>query len=249
MAVKEYRSNVFSMLLEEKENALQVFNALNDSKYEDTELVEVLRLENSIIISVRNDASFVIDGQLNIYEHQSTYNPNMPLRGLFYFVDIVKKLVNDKDLYGKKLIQIPTPHFCVFYNGVNERPKEEIFRLSDAFEKKTEQPELELLCRCININPGKNVDFLDKCQVIREYTLFIERVNHNRKNGFDYREAIENAIDECIKDKILVEFLKTRRNEVLEVMTIDMTWERREELIRQEEREEGRAEGREEGSQ
>ena len=187
MAISQYRSNVFSMLLEDKRYALQVYNALNHTSYADANLVTIQRLENGIVLSIRNDASFFIDGQLNIYEHQSTFNPNMALRELIYYVGILQPLVTNRDLYSRKQIRIPTPHFCVFYNGAEDRPAEEIFRLSDAFEKAEEHPELEVICRVININPGKNDAFLSRCLVLDEYTQFMEKVNENRKMGWSAR--------------------------------------------------------------
>ena len=225
------------MLLEDKRYALQVYNALNHTSYADANLVTIQRLENGIVLSIRNDASFFIDGQLNIYEHQSTFNPNMALRELIYYVGILQPLVTNRDLYSRKQIRIPTPHFCVFYNGAEDRPAEEIFRLSDAFEKAEEHPELEVICRVININPGKNDAFLSRCRVLDEYTQFIEVVNRNRRNGLECKDAVEAAMKNCIEHDILKDFLIARGKEVLEVMTIDMTWERREVLIRKEERE------------
>lgn len=79
------------MLLEEPRYALDVYNALNDSDYTKPDDVEILKLENGILLSLRNDASFIIDMNLNLYEHQSTYNPNMPLRNLIYFTNIIEK--------------------------------------------------------------------------------------------------------------------------------------------------------------
>jgi hypothetical protein len=104
----------------------------------------MVRLDKGISLSVRNDAEFVIDFELNIYEHQSTYNPNMPLRGLVYFVEKLDEFIKGRDIYGHRLIKIPTPHFVVFYNGTEKRPEKEVLCLSDAFYHPTDDPELEL---------------------------------------------------------------------------------------------------------
>lgn len=141
---REYKSSVFSMLMEDKENALQVYNVLNGSMYDDPEQVEIVNLESGISLSVRNDAAYIVDASINIYEHQSSYNPNMPLRSLIYLVSIIKKMLGRRDLFSSHMIKIPTPHFAVFYNGTSDRPEREIIRLSAAFEKPTEYPELEL---------------------------------------------------------------------------------------------------------
>ena len=242
---REYKSDVFSMLMEDKRNALQVYNALNGSSHEDPEIVEMYTLEKGISLSVRNDAAFIIDMELNIYEHQSSFNANMPLRSLIYFITVVKGLVKNRDLFSSRMITIPTPHFAVFYNGTKDRPEREVLRLSEAYAKSTDKPELELYCTVYNINPDKDNGLLKQCKVLGEYTQFVEIV---RKYEHDDEEApVEMAIDHCIKNHILEDFLRERRAEVLKAMTIDMTFEKREELIREEEREEGRREGREEG--
>ena len=152
-----------------------------------------------------------------------------------------KILVKDKDLYGRTLIKIPPPKFVVFYNGTEDRPSVETLRLSDAFIHKADTPDLELVCTVYNINLGKNDELLKKCPVLAEYMLFIDKIRKNEKAGDE--RPIENAIDWCIEHDILKEFLKEHRSEVLKAMTIDMTFERREELIRRDERAAGREEG------
>lgn len=104
---REYKSDVFSMLLEDKRNALQVYNALNFTAYEDTELIEVHTLDKGGSLSVRNDAAFVVDSNLSVYEHQSTICPNMPLRCLLYISSILLKLIKKKNIYGKSLEKFP----------------------------------------------------------------------------------------------------------------------------------------------
>ena len=242
---REYKSDVFSMLMEDKENALQVYNALNGSSYDDPDLVEMVNLEHGISLSVRNDAAYIVDTDINIYEHQSRFNPNMPLRSLIYYSTIMQKIVKNRDLLGSRLIMIPTPHFAVFYNGTSDRPVRETMKLSDAFEGFTNSPELELICTVYNINPNKDRELLGKCRVLEEYTIFVETIRRFEAEGIE--GPIERAIEYCIENHILEKFLKERRTEVLKSMTIDMTFERREGLIRAEEHEEGRKEGLEEG--
>ncbi len=241
---REFKSDVFSMLMEDKAYALQVYNALNGSSYDDPEELVTVRLEGGISLSVRNDAAFIVDASINIYEHQSNYNPNMALRFLIYYTTTLQSLLKKRDLFSSHTIPIPTPHFAVFYNGVSDRPAIETIRLSSSYEKPTDEPELELICTVYNINPDKGNDLLNKCDVLNEYTQFVETVRSFEAEGSD--KPIEKAIEYCIEHHILEKFLKERGAEVLKAMTIDMTFERREELIRAEEREYGREEGREE---
>ena len=70
---KEYRSDVFSMLLQDKRRALEIYNAINETVYDDPEQVEFTTLgAGCFSLSIRNDASFIFDAKLSIYEHQST---------------------------------------------------------------------------------------------------------------------------------------------------------------------------------
>ena len=242
---REFKSDVFSMLMEDKANALQVYNALNGSSYDDPTELETVRLEGGISLSIRDDAAFIVDASINIYEHQSTYNPNMALRFVIYYAKTLQDLVANRDLFSTHRIMIPAPHFAVFYNGVQNRPAIETIRLSTSYEKPADEPELELICTVYNINPDKGRDLLERCTVLDEYTRFVETVRRFEAEGTD--KPIESAIEYCISNHILEGFLRKRGAEVLKAMTIDMTFERREELIREEEREEGRKEGREEG--
>ena len=170
---REYKSDLFSMLMEVPEYALDTYNGINATSYDDPADIEYCRLEQSFSLTLRNDASFLIHMHLNLYGHQSTYNPNMPLRGLIYFTDILRDYVKDQNLFGRKSITIPTPHFVVFYNGTEIRPEVETLKLSSAFAHTTNTPELELTCRIYNINPDIHPVVLTKCRVLREYRLYI----------------------------------------------------------------------------
>ena len=103
MSITEYKSNVFAMLMEIPKYALEVYNVLNGSHHEDVNEIQIKKLNSGVILSVKNDASFLLDSYLNLYEHQSTHNPNMPLRFLIYFSSIMQDIVKKEkyDLYGK----------------------------------------------------------------------------------------------------------------------------------------------------
>ena len=256
---REYKSDVISMMLQIPEYALDVYNAMNDSAYTDPDMIQIMRLENGISLSVRNDASFFISNYLNLYEHQSTYSPNAPLRFLIYLTNLLKKLIGKRDLYGRKRVQIATPHFAVFYNGTEKRPEKEVLKLSDAFINRTDTPEIELTVTVYNINPNNNTQLLEKSEVLRSYMIFVNRVRENlehqkkiAQNAPEYDEAayeeelevaINEAIDYCVKHHIMEEFFRENRSEVTKSMVLDYTWERREELIRVEEYEDGKREG------
>lgn len=249
MANKEYKSDVFSMLLQDKNRALEVYNAINGTDYDDPEMVEMTTLDDkSFSLTVRNDASFILDANLSLYEHQSTYCPNMPLRDLLYFASIIQKRIKaqKRDIYGGKILKIPVPHFVVFYNGKEEAPEQYDLRLSDAFEQETEYPEIELVCRVYNINKGKNAQLLSKCRTLREYMYFVDMVRKNNEISGNLEDAIRQAIDHCIEEDVLRDFLDEHREEVMHVMTLDYTFERRLEMQRAEAIEDGEKIGKEE---
>ena len=239
---REVVSDVFSMLMQEKEYALEVYNALNGTDYDDPNEVRAVTLNHrSVSLTMKNDASFIVSTDLNVYEHQSTYNPNMPLRALLYLVDELKDFIKDYDIYGRRKIEIPTPKFAVFYNGKETRPETEVLKLSDLFKNLKDEPQLELTCKVYNINTGYNKDLKIECPVLDEYMTFVSKVRE-----FDLKDketSVSRAIDWCLENNVLAEFLERRKDEVKKAKTLDMTWERREQLIRRDERAEGRAEG------
>ena len=239
---REYKSDVFGMLMEEPGYALEVYNALNHSDYRDPGLVEVCSLERGISLSVRNDAAFILDMNLSVYEHESTVCPNMPLRALIYATNILEQWVKKQNIYGRKLVKIPTPRFAVFYNGVEEQPEQYQLKLSDAYANRMEEPELELTCTVYNINSGKNRKLLSECPVLEQYMVFVRYVREGLEMypEKDLAKAIDGAIDRCIEEGVLREFLIRRREEVTKVTQLDYTFDRRIEF----EREDARAEER-----
>lgn len=248
MNVIEYKSNVFSLLMEEPEYAIEVYNVLNGSSY-GSDMIEIKKHNSGVILSVRNDASFLVDSYLNLYEHQSTYCPNMPLRFMIYFSAIIQDIIaeNEYDLYGRKKIMLPTPKFVVFYNGLQNRPEKEIMRLSDAFEKKAETYQLELKCEVYNINPGSNESVVNSSRVLHGYRTFVETTRSYIENNVEIGKAVSMSVDECIRKNILSDFFRDRRREIEEVAALDFTFERREKLIRRDSYEEGEKNGREAG--
>ncbi|MGN0153622.1 MAG: hypothetical protein ACI4A3_04175, partial [Lachnospiraceae bacterium] len=242
---REYKSDVFSMLMEDPKNALNLYNAMNDSNYTDPNLVEICVLDRGISLTVHNDASFVLDMNLSIYEHQSTVCPNMPVRSLIYFTSILERMLKNRNIFGRRLIKIPTPRFAVFYNGEEEQPEQYELKLSEAFEHPMENPEIELTCKVYNINYGKNRELLEKCSFLKEYMIFVDYVRENHRiNGYENLEhSIETAIDRCIEENVLREFLIEHRSEVVKVVKLDYTFDRQLTLEREDSRAEGRAEG------
>lgn len=243
---RNFKDTVFRMLFKEKKSLLNLYNALNKSTYTNADDLEITTLENAVYMNYKNDISFVFDFELMLYEHQSTYNPNMPLRDLFYVSRVLHNRVRDENLYSKKLIKIPTPQFVVFYNGVDSQPEQQILRLSDAFVKRQEPPALELMVRVYNINLGHNRELLDTCGLLKEYAQYVEKVRTFAKE-IPFPEAVEQAVEYCIRNGILSDFLSRNRAEAIAVSIFEYDEEKHMQSERKEWREIGREEGREEG--
>ena len=253
---RTYRSTVFIMLFEEKENLLELYNAMSGKHYTDPELLEINTLENAIYMSIKNDVSFLMDGRLSLYEHQSTYSPNLPLRFLFYISNLYSGITKDENLYGTRKAQIPIPEFIIFYNGEEERPERETLKLSDLYtfqEKDKEQGEedgkrgkadfkLELKAELLNICGDNNRALKEACRTLREYAVFTDKMRKYTKT-MDIQTAAERTIEECIKEDILREFLTKHRAEVRTMSIFEYDQEKHMRQEREQAWEEGLAEG------
>ena len=114
---RNHKDRLFRMIFREKKELLSLYNAVNGTSYTNTEELDIVTFKNAIYMNMKNDLAFIMDSYLNLYEHQSAYSPNMPLRDLFYIAKELQGQVNHRDLYRNTLIKIPTPRFLVFYNG------------------------------------------------------------------------------------------------------------------------------------
>ena len=242
---RNFKSSVFSLMMQNKEKALNVYNVLGNSHFDNPEDVEIITTDGGISLSVRNDASFIIGTDMNFYEHQSTYNPNMPMRSLIYCTDAIDRRIKEKNenLYGHKQIKIPTPRFVVFYNGREKRPAVERMYLSSAYMGEKKNPDLELACTVYNLNAPENKELLEKSEVLYGYTFFVNRVNDNKENGMELEQAIDEAIDACTRENILKDFFGTYKNEVRRIMALDFTFERQIELTKMEYYQDGAKDG------
>ena len=211
---RNYKDTFFRMLFKDKENLLSLYNALNRTNYTDVEALEITTLENAVYMNYKNDVSFVFDSELMLYEHQSTMNHNMPLRDLFYVTSVLQKRIDTQRLYNSKRVIIPAPRFVVFYNGTTDRPEVQTLRLSDSYEKRQEEPELELTVTVYNVNYGHNREIMDACRTLREYAMYVERMR-NYARQMPLSEAVERAVDYCIGHGVLSEFLRKNRAEVI----------------------------------
>lgn len=244
---RQAKDRLFRFLFEkDREALLQLYNALNGTDYRDASLLKVVTIESAVYIVMKNDLAFVLAGTLSLYEHQSTYNPNMPVRFLIYLAKEYQKLIEQaqESIYGTKQMMLPMPQCVVFYNGTKMKTDEEILRLSDSFmnQKQGAEADVELKVRMLNINHGHNAVLMNQCRVLREYALFVEISRRRLAEGTEPKEALEAAVFECIEQDILAGFLKKYRAEVLGMLLEEFDVKKYERSLKAEGREEGREE-------
>ena len=239
---RDYKSRIFTMLFSDKERLLRLYNAMSRKNYTDPELLTINTLENAIYMSMQNDLSFLIDMRLSLYEHQSTYNPNIPLRFLLYLSDLYSKLIKGMNIYGSKKLLIPPPRFVVFYNGKDKRPDYEEFRLSDLYTIQGETVSLELIVEVFNINKGHNTELVETCRDLQDYVEYTHRVRTYAEE-LPIEEAVEKAINECIQEGILKDFLEANRAEAMKVSIYEYNEQEHMRMEREDAFEDGRKVG------
>ena len=247
---REIKNSVFVDLFYEDESAeaneIALFNAIHDEPLPEGTKIRKFRVDNTIYMNFQNDISFDAGGKVIVFgEHQSTVNENMPLRSLLYIGRAYERLVPPRSRYKKKIVFLPTPEFYTFYNGKEKWEKEKELRLSDAYIVKDGEPSLELKVKVINIRPEEHHEILEKCQVLKEYSQFMEIVQNYQISGEE--EPYKKAIKECIEKGILADYLMRKGSEVVNMLLDEYDYETDIEVQREEAREEGRKLGREEG--
>ena len=241
---REYKATIFQMLFHNKKEVLSLYNALNNSHYTEEDKLEIVTLENAVYMSMKNDLAFVLDFHLHLYEHQSTPNPNMPLRDLFYVSQEYQKLVEKKSLYSSVSLKIPAPRFIVFYNGRIKQPERQVLRLSDLYELPEKDPMLELQVLMLNINNGCNEQLKNNCRTLREYMIYVEKVRfYIDVENISMQEAVEMAVEQCIQEGILSDFLRKNKAEAIAMSIFEYDEERELKLLREAEYDAGLMDG------
>ena len=220
-ARRDHKDTLFRHLFgreENRGNALELYNALAGTSHTDPSMIEFNTIENFVYLGYHNDVSFIIDENMVLLEHQSTYNPNMPLRGLLYFAKLYTKYIDEHelDLYGTTEVSIPTPRFLVLYFGETERPDREVLTLSKLLM--SGPGDIEVTATVLNCNEGRNEAIMSACETLRGYAHLLALVRKNRGSGLDNQEAVDKAIDECISEGVLADYLRKHRAEVRELL-------------------------------
>ena len=219
---RKYKDRLFRFIFSDKGNLLQLYNAINDSHYNNPDDLVITTIDDVVYMGMKNDLSFIIDDVMSLYEHQSTYSPNLPLRGLFYFSAMYRNYIEPmkQKLYTDSPLRIPFPVYLVFYNGSMEEPERKEILLSDLFIQngKGLQPALECTALLLNINVGHNQELMEKCRILKEYAQFIHTIRSKISVGLPFQEAVETAVEDCISQNILSEILRKNKAEVIDMI-------------------------------
>ena len=216
---RENKSTLFSFIFGSEENKkylLSLYNAVNDTTYTNVEDIEINTIKDIIYVRMKNDVSFILDADMSLYEHQSTYNPNMPLRGMIYFSTLYSQFISEhnKNIYSKTLVKIPTPRYIVFYNGDDSYPDKLELKLSDAFEKSDYSGHFEWTATMLNINKGHNSEIMNKCQALFQYSEFITKIKEYKKI-MPIRDAVDKAVNYAISSNYLDGFFKKHKEGIM----------------------------------
>lgn len=248
---RKFKDRLFRLAFQEKQDLLDLYNAVSGRQYTNPEELAIMTLEDAIYLGMKNDVSFLVSDVLNLYEHQSSFNPNMPIRGLNYFADTYRYFIDEHrlDVYGETLVRLPLPQYIVFYNGTREEPDRLELKLSDAFICQNPEEKGSLECRAImlNINYGHNRELMERCKRLRDYAVFVDRIRENCKRGMILGEAVKLAVDSCIKEGILADILKKNRAEVYDLILYEYDEQKQLELAREGAMQAGRKAGFEAG--
>lgn len=218
---RQYKDRLFRFMFQDKQDLLSLYNAINGSSYENPDDLEIRTLDDTLYMGMKNDISFLVDSRINLYEEQSSWNPNMPLRGLFYFSRLYSGYVAEKDLdiYSSSKLKLPFPQFVVFYIGQDRKFKRRTLRLSDSFTPVDGiLPCIECTADIINIRAGYNDQLVNSCQKLYGYSFLICTIQDFLSQDHSLKEAISRAIDICIQQGILADFLKRYLAEVTNML-------------------------------
>ncbi|MBQ6919035.1 MAG: hypothetical protein IJQ74_01775 [Synergistaceae bacterium] len=228
---------------------MSLYNALNGSSYTDPDELEFNTIDDVIYMGMKNDVSFLVmdEKTMNIWEHQSSVNPNLPVRFLMYAGQLYDRYMTDKNIYryGTKLKKLPKPKCVCFYNGTDKQPEEQTLRLSDAFE--ADDGDIEVRVRVLNINYGHNRALMEACVILGDYAGLIDSIRKNQKAGMNLEGAVDASIALMLDDSLLKRFLLVHKAEVKGMYLTEYDEEKERKLAQKEAREEGFEEGREEG--
>lgn len=236
-----YKDRVFKFIFgnpENKEWTLSLYNAVNGSNYSNPDDIQFNTIEDAVYMSMKNDVSFIILDEMNLWEHQSSFNPNMPMRFLTYGTQLYEKYTATSGYYkfSRKLQRLPKPHCICFYNGTEEQPEQQVLKLSDAFGG---EGDIEVKVKMLNVNYGKNRALMETCQPLREYAWLVDRVREHQRVLQNLEAAVDASIDEMPDSFVIRTLIEAHRAGVKKMFLTEYD----EEKMKEQERKEAFADG------
>lgn len=213
---REYKDRVFKFLFGNPENrewTLALYNAINGSNYDNPDDIQFNTIEDAVYLGMKNDASFIIVNSLSLWEHQSSYNPNVPMRFFIYAAKLYEKYIatSDYNPYSSKLQKVPCPKCICFYNGTEGLPEKKLLRLSKAFDC---EADIEVKVTMLNINYGKNRQLMEACKPLYEYAWLVDAIRRHQGKEKNLEAAIDAALTEMPEDFLIRSFLLSNKAEV-----------------------------------
>ena len=248
-ANREYKDRLFNFIFGREENrewTLSLYNEINGSDHTDASLIEFNTLGDVVYMGMKNDTSFILSNRMSVYEHQSSYNPNMPVRMLEYVGKLYSGYItkNKVNKYGSTQIMLPVPKLVVFYNGTTDKDDEVILKLSDAFnENHRVESDIEVRVRMLNVNYGHNAKLMEGCKPLMEYSWFVDRIREYQKEN-SLEESVKKAIENMPESFRIKSFLAVHMEEIKGMLDTEYNEAEVHEAFKAEGHAEGLAEGR-----
>ena len=249
---RENKDRLFRFIFGNEENkawTLSLYNAVNGTSYQNPDDIMITTIQDALYMGMKDDISILVYATMNMFEQQSTFNPNLPLRYLIYAGMIYSGLIESGkwkiNLYSSKIQKLPVPKCVCFYNGIQEKD-DMILELSSAFPENSD-PDLQVRVHMLNINYGRNEALLNACAPLRDYSFLIYRIRIHQNNGMEIGDAVDLAVNELSDDSVIKPFIMKNRAEVKRMCITEYDEVKTMNMFREEGREEGYNEGRADG--
>ncbi len=246
---REYKDSTFCLLFSEPKRAVELYNAITGENLPLNTELTYTTLENALYIDRNNDIGFVINNRhLVLVECQSTVNMNIPFRCLGYVSRTLENLADERNIYGTQLIKFPAPEFYVFYVGSADWSVKQL-RLSEAFLEEPKENSVELVVNLVNLNYNKSTEILQRSPSLHGYSKLLFYIREEmQSNGGDLSAAIEVAVQKCIEEGLISDFLKDHSREVTGMLFKEISMEEYGEIRAREAYDIGRTEGEQAGA-
>ena len=207
---RDYKNSVFIDMFEQDAYRLELFRTLHPEMTDVTaDDIQTVTLKQVITNHQYNDLAFLVKDRLMVFvEAQSTWSVNILIRVLLYLADTIQAYLRDRDLdiHDSKKLEIPKPEFYIIFTGKQNAP--EVISLRNDFFTAANCP-IDLEAKVISAETE---------DIIGQYIIFCRVLDDQRKKYGPTKEAALEAIRICKDRGILVNYLKEREKEVIDIM-------------------------------